>query len=483
MPIISGVLKDGAGQPIAGCTIQLKAVNTTSAVIMTTTARVGVTAGVYRIEAQPARYEVTLAVEGFPPQKVGIIDVYADSPDGSLNDFLTALSGDYLTPDTIKQFELLAQQAKEAATAASLSATTAGKHEYQAFLNGDAAHRNAVVANYAATVATAAKDAAAAQVTGFDTHVSQQITVITQTAATATTKANADIATATDINRNNAIQAINQKQTEATSAIQGSVNAAATSASGANASATAAKASETAAKASESRAAMVETRAGASASQAAASAAAALTSQDAAKLSETNAGTSATSAQAALRAAELIAKTPGPKGDPGPQGIPGKNGIPGQPGIPGAPGKDGAPGAPGKSAYEIWVSQQPAGSDTSMAAYMTYQKGKTGTGGSATIPAFGEVGSYVWAKAKADNPPDNSFISSGLIDGGKLTLVVIDYGPNPVWSENNQSFLFDPGWSFEEIPSSLAGIWQIQIPVNSYTGPGYGILALWQRMR
>ncbi|MGG6157495.1 prophage tail fiber N-terminal domain-containing protein, partial [Salmonella enterica] len=26
MPIISGVLKDGAGQPIAGCTIQLKAV-------------------------------------------------------------------------------------------------------------------------------------------------------------------------------------------------------------------------------------------------------------------------------------------------------------------------------------------------------------------------------------------------------------------------------------------------------------------------
>ncbi|EAO9175870.1 prophage tail fiber N-terminal domain-containing protein, partial [Salmonella enterica] len=28
MPIISGVLKDGAGQSIAGCTIQLKAMNT-----------------------------------------------------------------------------------------------------------------------------------------------------------------------------------------------------------------------------------------------------------------------------------------------------------------------------------------------------------------------------------------------------------------------------------------------------------------------
>ncbi|HHQ8358764.1 TPA: prophage tail fiber N-terminal domain-containing protein, partial [Salmonella enterica subsp. diarizonae] len=115
MPIISGVLKDGAGLPIAGCTIQLKAVNTTSAVVMTTTARVGVTAGAYRIEAQPARYEVTLAVEDFRPQKVGIIDVYADSPDGSLNDFLTATKVEYLTPDVMNQFKLLAQQSREAA--------------------------------------------------------------------------------------------------------------------------------------------------------------------------------------------------------------------------------------------------------------------------------------------------------------------------------------------------------------------------------
>ncbi|HHY0904763.1 TPA: prophage tail fiber N-terminal domain-containing protein, partial [Salmonella enterica] len=118
MPIISGVLKDGAGQPIAGCTIQLKATNTTSVVIRTTTARVGVTAGVYRIEAQPARYEVTLAVEDYPPQKVGVIDVYADSPDGTLNDFLTVTKVEYLTPDVMNQFKLLAQQAREAAEAA-----------------------------------------------------------------------------------------------------------------------------------------------------------------------------------------------------------------------------------------------------------------------------------------------------------------------------------------------------------------------------
>ncbi|HHY0902736.1 TPA: prophage tail fiber N-terminal domain-containing protein, partial [Salmonella enterica] len=118
MPIISGTLKDGAGQPIAGCTIQLKAMNTTSAVIRSTTARVGANAGAYSIDAQPGRYEVTLAVEDYPPHKVGVIDVYADSPGGTLNDFLTAAKVEYLTPDVMNQFKLLAQQAREAAEAA-----------------------------------------------------------------------------------------------------------------------------------------------------------------------------------------------------------------------------------------------------------------------------------------------------------------------------------------------------------------------------
>ncbi|EPR5265336.1 prophage tail fiber N-terminal domain-containing protein, partial [Salmonella enterica] len=121
MPIISGVLKDGAGQSIAGCTIQLKAMNTTSAVIRSTTARVGANAGAYNIDAQPGRYEVTLAVEDYPPHKVGVIDVYADSPDGTLNDFLTATKVEYLTPDVMNQFKLLAQQSREAAEAAGVA--------------------------------------------------------------------------------------------------------------------------------------------------------------------------------------------------------------------------------------------------------------------------------------------------------------------------------------------------------------------------
>ncbi|EAM6080675.1 hypothetical protein CDJ04_07145 [Salmonella enterica] len=45
---------------------------------------------------------------------------------------------------------------------------------------------------------------------------------------------------------------------------------------------------------------------------------------------------------------------------------------------------------PGKSAYEIWVEQQPAGSDTSMSAYMTFQEGKGGAGDvkKTDIPAY-----------------------------------------------------------------------------------------------
>ncbi|EJL8814552.1 prophage tail fiber N-terminal domain-containing protein [Salmonella enterica] len=126
MPIISGTLKDGAGHPVADCNIILKALNTTNAVIMTTTASVGTNAGQYRIDALPGRYEVTLAVESWPPQKVGVINVYADSPDGSLNDFLTAVTGDYLMPDVMKQFEVLTEQAQQALKQAQDIAKTPG---------------------------------------------------------------------------------------------------------------------------------------------------------------------------------------------------------------------------------------------------------------------------------------------------------------------------------------------------------------------
>ncbi|EDA0234946.1 hypothetical protein F8745_22965 [Salmonella enterica] len=162
MPVISGTLRDGAGHPVADCNIILKALNTTNAVIMTTTVSVGTNAGQYRIDALPGRYEVTLAVESWPPQKVGVINVYADSQDGSLNDFLTAVSGDYLTPDVMKRFEQLTRQAEASAGQAAQTAGDVERRIVDAQAAKDAAAESA---NSAARSATDAKGSEASAAT------------------------------------------------------------------------------------------------------------------------------------------------------------------------------------------------------------------------------------------------------------------------------------------------------------------------------
>ncbi|EBK1958263.1 hypothetical protein LZ92_05765 [Salmonella enterica] len=138
MPIISGTLTDGAGQPIADCTILLKALNTTSAVIVTTTASVGTDAGKYRIEAQPGRYAVTLAISGVPPSMVGHIEVRPDSPDAALNDYLRDIKSEDLTSEAMKQFQELASQARESADKASASQTSAARDAAAALVSQNA---------------------------------------------------------------------------------------------------------------------------------------------------------------------------------------------------------------------------------------------------------------------------------------------------------------------------------------------------------
>ncbi|EII4457031.1 prophage tail fiber N-terminal domain-containing protein [Salmonella enterica] len=161
MPIISGTLRDGAGHPVADCNIILKALNTTNAVIMTTTASVGTNAGQYRIDALPGRYEVTLAVESWPPQKVGVINVYADSQDGSLNDFLTAVSGDYLMPDMMKRFEQLTRQAEASAGQAAQTAGDVERSLADVQAAKDAVAESATSAARSATDAKGSEESAA----------------------------------------------------------------------------------------------------------------------------------------------------------------------------------------------------------------------------------------------------------------------------------------------------------------------------------
>lgn len=161
MPIISGTLTDGAGQPITDCKILLKALNTTSAVIVTTTASVGTDAGRYRIEAQPGRYAVTLAINGVPPSMVGHIEVRPDSPDAALNDYLRDIKSEDLTSEAMKQFQELASQARESADKALASETSAAGSAAAALVSQNAAKTSED--NAAASAAQALKSQTAAK--------------------------------------------------------------------------------------------------------------------------------------------------------------------------------------------------------------------------------------------------------------------------------------------------------------------------------
>ncbi|AXD71576.1 hypothetical protein CHC34_11795 [Salmonella enterica] len=406
MPIISGTLKDGAGQPIAGCTIQLKAMNTTSAVIRSTTARVGANAGAYSIDAQPGRYEVTLAVEDYPPHKVGVIDVYADSPDGTLNDFLTATKAEYLTPDVMNQFKLLAQQSREAAEAAGVASQGVSTIK-------DAAEKAA--SNAALSENNAAASALAAR-------TSEASASDSATKADASEKASALHEQSGATHETNAGQSAADAALSATKAADSALNAGKSATEAAShATDVQTQAGNAATSAGEARQAALDAQQAATkaATDAVAGAVPAAVEQVKAEIAGnvTRAETAAasaevsnTGAQKALEEAKLIAKTPGAPGKDGAPGLPGKDGLPGLPGKdgapglpglpgpPGAPGKDGAPGHDGRSAYGIWLDNQPVGADTSMTAFLDSMKGSGGGEGSGgAVPGYGEVGSYVWA--------------------------------------------------------------------------------------
>lgn len=72
---------------------------------------------------------------------------------------------------------------------------------------------------------------------------------------------------------------------------------------------------------------------------------------------------------------------PGPKGDTGPRGLKGDTGPKGDVGPQGDIGSKGEKGDTGPSAYDIWKSQQPDGTDTSTVAYLAFQEGKKGDKG------------------------------------------------------------------------------------------------------
>lgn len=158
---ISGVLKDGAGKPVPGCSIRLNAKKTSPTVVVAVISSTVTDAnGHYSIDAEPGYYIVSLVREGFPPILAG--DIYVaptDAPD-TLNAFLDAPKDADLRPEVMKRFEEMvnrvvdlsgatekdreraeqaAQSAAQSNDAAALSATAAAESQRQAAHSADAA--------------------------------------------------------------------------------------------------------------------------------------------------------------------------------------------------------------------------------------------------------------------------------------------------------------------------------------------------------
>lgn len=121
MAKISGVYCNGFGEPVAGVVLVLTTRATSAGVITATTATQTTSAtGGYSLSVMPGVYVVNAS-----GAYLGVINVYADSPDGTLNEYLTNFNADGLTPAAVQQLQELVKEAKEAAAVATTAATEA----------------------------------------------------------------------------------------------------------------------------------------------------------------------------------------------------------------------------------------------------------------------------------------------------------------------------------------------------------------------
>ncbi|WP_081301565.1 prophage tail fiber N-terminal domain-containing protein [Gilliamella sp. Fer1-1] len=128
MAKISGILTDGVGNIINNCTIELYAKRTTNKVLVQTQAFEVAENGSYTMNALPCDYEVKLIINGFPPKKLGTIQVFSDSADGTLNDFLLNPLESEITPEILQQVIDVRNDAKQSEQNAAKSADDARQH-------------------------------------------------------------------------------------------------------------------------------------------------------------------------------------------------------------------------------------------------------------------------------------------------------------------------------------------------------------------
>ncbi|ELT9932806.1 prophage tail fiber N-terminal domain-containing protein [Escherichia coli] len=124
MPQLKGVIKTPTGEPLGGATITLTSLHNRAGILKSVFSHVTTQNGEYDFPVLPGVYSVRLTQSTQRLSEIGIIRVYEDSTDGSLNDFLGATDID-LRPEALKKFEELAQQAQQSAEKAGEHATAA----------------------------------------------------------------------------------------------------------------------------------------------------------------------------------------------------------------------------------------------------------------------------------------------------------------------------------------------------------------------
>ncbi|EGF4599616.1 hypothetical protein ICE59_004083 [Salmonella enterica subsp. enterica serovar Agama] len=121
MAKIAGIYANGFGAPVPGVKLVLTARTTSAGVIMTTNAAQDTGAdGSYSFDVLTGVYVVTAS-----GKYLGVITIGADSPDGTLNDYLAGYDPNALTPEIVETIEALVKEARAAAEAAADAAQMA----------------------------------------------------------------------------------------------------------------------------------------------------------------------------------------------------------------------------------------------------------------------------------------------------------------------------------------------------------------------
>ncbi|EGZ5964020.1 phage tail protein, partial [Shigella sonnei] len=163
MPQLKGVIKTPTGEPLGGATITLTSMHNRAGILKSVFSHVTTQNGEYDFPVLPGVYSVRLTQSTQRLSEIGVIRVYEDSTDGSLNDFLGATDID-LRPESLKKFEELAQQAQQSAGAAAGNARQTAQDVTAAATARDDAQRFAEKARQDATVTAENRKATAEDV-------------------------------------------------------------------------------------------------------------------------------------------------------------------------------------------------------------------------------------------------------------------------------------------------------------------------------